>query len=1644
MSPTPYFHVESLRDRFAHNLRNARDQGILDALELNWLLPLCASGAAVPDAADAPAVYTLLLEDGSPVPLDLASALLIVRRQQAAETLYLDTLAWGLERFTDRAALAERLKQRFAVLAGREPVFEYQALGRQVLEPRMLRIVDHQAQALSELSRELEHLPQWHDGPASTDLKHDVDSRLDDFWLAHDAHGVNRRTRFAQALADALTHHAFEAQHAGHSWAEALVQVGTRLLDTAAPVPISRLAVSVGGQGPFKLIGLYLIHLGTQGDVLYCPAKGLRYLSDWPALVALANSEAGRAEWQGYLSLDDQALWPATGGLEVQAYPLSEPLFLDSIDALVALQKRNLDQAFRRARREPQEQQAMLDDALDVRSLLDGRLPFIEGSRRWAAASSSFASTWSLPPSAQTQVPAAPHEPAAIWLEQVNRLVTQLAALDDRRPRLESLARQALSPWLAVLGAPEPLSAAQIEIDWVETGGDNHEDNHVGVLPAAPVVTAQRLGLIDLLLEQLSGARPGPLPTGSAAFGRSPAHDSWQPLAALNRPLLDHLLARAAWRLHDLCANSVEAFQARALRQGLAQTQPGQTYCTLRETLLRLELAVARRTESFPLLHTDWLQHVLDHPQATTRPVLGHAQVEARALILLADDRALPLAMAEAWVISLAGQPQQALLFWSSITGLQPLASMHALEQWLNRRMTPPVGRGRWLALLDEPDRRHLDEQLAAGHSFRLQLAPENGHFIRRMQHDEQQRQQQRVDNALQQARSHRLAAPLCRRYIDLAGEDRRLLVCLDNLAIRIQNKVLLAMLPPWLRSASMADMDVYADLLSRYGHDVDRNEDFLSGIASLHGFARQRLLVALARDFPGVALDPQRIIVTVTHYIAAPVPVGSIPSAIPAATQVDSESLVDFALNHFAHLQDASLSIGVPSDMTHPAGLTAGYVAALVHELDLGMQYRTLLAERLAPTDPHYPQRRERFIRQVPALLSLVALEMKMQGQLSPTAFDFIQCILEMPDSQARQPVHGCDIVLRPLTLVPRPDMAPDPAAGLYLIAPLDTRQGPVVLHALFNESFCFKEFRDLDDLLAQLRTVGPLQRLILDRVAPVVRKRYENDGLYEAHIPWSTESFSDVPLVRPAQVALGTEVLEGNALRHLFEATLQLLQDLSRKQSVSSAEADWASFVHVLALGIEQILAFVPGKLGILLAAWQSQALFRASASAVYERHWGEALSEFSAALGMLVTTRREEADPALHDPRREPALDFPEFSWRHSALTPELTQRLRPFEVHDIELSRLRRDALLNLYQDPVTARQYAAVAGQVYEVALQHNGWRITGRSGDGPAIRLDSHQQWELDLGQGLRGGGLPDRTDEHQELQDRIDELMIVQARGIAEIRSLSRDHARQINLARYQALAYLRNVLFNLNVPFAEGLSAPVQAVLRDFFGVPVPGMVLIDSLRARVSALFMALSEPSLSPLDSMRFVTGALQPGRETLAAFVIVGDPQARFFLGPMFFATPPYRLVEGQPGSRAFNPGDHFRAMALLHEISHLVLDTHDIAYLDASAPPLEQLDESLPALAHYKQRLQQLREYSLSHRTPPAQLFQVREAGGMRDLRVEDGPAFAAVLLLTGQPDLPAARREFFANPHARRRIILANADSLTMLVSLLGHQRWR
>jgi hypothetical protein len=1475
-------------------------------------------------------------------------------------------------------------------------------------------------------------------------FKWGYEAQLGDYWRSARPGQQSSRDLAATALARGFRQELLRRREDGSLAADefrdlaAALQQPEQFATPARPLRFRKLSVAMGDQEPLKLAGIFVVQfLDVPTLWLYSSTSGLRRFASQDALRDYLADPAQHGEVLRHLSLNDHRLFnlaqPQPQPLHLRLDEIERGLFLDRIDSIIGLQQRNLSFALDQPRIDAAGLGAMIDDALDVRHLIDPRLLRVNPAARWSENPAGFAQRWLSTP---VSPPPSTHDHAEdddSWSSLVTALDSRMQGLLNVRPELESSARQALDLYLAVL-CDTPVDALDIEVQ-----------PPVALNPAP----ASR-SLLALLLERCSGYSDQPVPGDSLIVQRSTTYVTPEPVAQLTPLLINHLLSRAAADLFSGYLRQVQRFNGKPFREGGVQMQPGTLSWVIREQLLRLEYGIQERIEVLDRQRLQMCEQVINRPLRDLRLSLGDAITEVYTLSLVHDSLGAAIALTNTFILRQPAVEGSGLVFWSAFKGLQAMDSLPALELKLNVWLVSPDTREKWLSLLCERDQSLLRSYLEQPQHplLRLTLNRVDGHFIQALQQAEQVRRYRNVEWAWADARHCRLKAAGFSRLVDLAVSDDRTRTVLDVVSLGLQNLLLQSMLPSWLVDASNRELAAYLELMQRYYLANQDREDFLAGIPLLDAFAREQLRTQLKQDFAGHTLDPDSIWVNLTRYVAAPAVPGEIPSAIPAATHVDSETLSDYALNHFSTIRGAHLSLSFSQGMTPVPGFTSSYVESLVRTLDIGARYRELITRKLSPDSPDFAQRRKRFIEQMPSRMLMAAFDLQLQKQLSPKAYDFVENVINMPDGLAREPVHGQDITLRAMRLVAQPGMTPDTVPGVYLIGPRDISQGPVVLHALLNDDFIFKEYASQAALMEELQAIGPLQTLVLARLDELRQRRYAHGGFIEAHVPWSTEGLQSVPLGSPGPVTLENHPEQGNVIQFLFQQTLDVLIGISKTQTVTTAEVDWLSFVHLMTLGVEQALSFMPGKLGQLVAAWQSQALFKASAASVHDRNWGQAFSEFSAAVGMLVTARKADDETRVEERSRGAGIQEnqspPGFSWRGNALTPELKDRLRAFEVHDVALNTLQKDELFNLYQNLETQQVFAPVEGQVYQVRNDQGRWRIVGELGEGPWLASNEHQQWALDLASGLLGGGGVSTRFAAATTTAEVENIFNVLASGMPDIRAAYLDKAMMIAQARQQALVYLRNCLHNLN-PVTPGTALDGRAAreIGTFFGVQVPSTSLLGVIKQMVEELLVALTDPSLAPAFSRRFVVGTNKPGNESTIGFVVKADPRQRIYLTERFFENRPFLLKTLGVGQGSFNPGTHFRAATLIHEVSHLANDTHDIAYLESGAPFNDLLDDSNVDTAQLKLALQMIQSHSLSHRSRARDLFQKYGASGLRDLKSRDGAGKDAILRITGQPTLDKARQVFLTVPERRAEVILNNADSVTLLITLLGRQRW-
>jgi hypothetical protein len=322
------------------------------------------------------------------------------------------------------------------------------------------------------------------------------------------------------------------------------------------------------------------------------------------------------------------------------------------------------------------------------------------------------------------------------------------------------------------------------------------------------------------------------------------------------------------------------------------------------------------------------------------------------------------------------------------------------------------------------------------------------------------------------------------------------------------------------------------------------------------------------------------------------------------------------------------------------------------------------------------------------------------------------------------------------------------------------------------------------------------------------------------------------------------------------------------------------------------------------------------------------------------------------------------------------------------------------------------------------------------------LELDANQRWQLDLKLGLKGGGLITRM-RSALIDFDVDEIMVVQATGMPEIRARYRDKALQIAEAQLYSKRYLENCLDNLHIhQRSKPLDPRVNKILTDFFGVETPDQRLLNETERMIKMLYDGLMDASMSTHSSPRYVIGNNRSASDPTAGFMFKRDPKKRIFLTERFFNVLPFSLKD-QARIEGFELAPHFQAATLIHEFSHMVADTHDIAYLETSAPYPDLLLEDNANNVRLKADLALLQTQGLSHQTKKANLFLIEKDGQWRDISQSDGSGFDAVLRITGTRNLDAARDVFLTDAVKRSQVLLSNADSVTLLVLLLGRHNY-
>ena len=983
------------------------------------------------------------------------------------------------------------------------------------------------------------------------------------------------------------------------------------------------------------------------------------------------------------------------------------------------------------------------------------------------------------------------------------------------------------------------------------------------------------------------------------------------------------------------------------------------------------------------------------------------------------DGKTVSLPLANCFLLTERGgldTPHSGLaILWTPADGLQVFASVELATQQLNRHLLDSRKRSGLLANLWPAQRKpHGRYQLDV-----FELIEDNV-LLNRM----------KSFNALFEAQ-YRYLSTLKSGDWQLTGPERvkSLGTLLEKAAptnlthatriaqaIRLQQK-----LPAWLGAAPLEEQRLQIDLLEQYRSSVDDDEDYLDGIEPLHTYVSKKLKALLDARFAVKDLDPATLLITPNHALAGP-----------------ASSLTEFALNHADFTQKTGFRVSSTSGRALPDSLNETAVRQMLLSLDIPTAYKKIVLDELSTTSTDGQKRKQRFRRQLPWQLLQHAHALHLQQHLSPTGFDLIRQVLDMPDAIARQAVDGASALIRPLELIKTRGAAAIKAVGLYLIGSSTDDTAPHVLYSPYHAGHNFTEFKDQASLIAAFNTPGALQDLLIRRLPESQQATFKN--LFAATVGSLSE------------ITLASNPIKTNLFDALFNDNTTLLSDMLSAQTEKNRQFDWETALHLFSAGVKLVGRQLQGKLTFIETLWESYQDFKASSESLQQHDWKAGLHDFIAGAAEMVSLGFLNRDDTfgLLDPispgTQNASMATPP-RWKDIASTAPTRTNLRAFETTEVSLHNLQKNRIDGTYRAPGSDKLYAPVAGMVFQVAKANQVWRVVHEQGEGPILRQSpDNQQWTVDPQRQTIRYGKVMSTLANSYSDYKASTSLNIEARGMAQIRRKYPAYANMIEQALEVARYYSFNALHNLDqIKHQVPPGSRLDTFLKTFFGVRTVDASLIKKIHTAVSPLCRALADPSWETRNAKRLVIGRLKYMDDRATAFVLEPETAGRIYLTQYFFEVGLDWYKDAVPDS--FNVDAHAQAAVLIHEVSHQLFDTLDIVYLDAALPFLDLISNATQ-FGHSKYNYQKDQQRNgLSLTTPRSKLFMGWDsaAGGLKSLELfpEHRDMAREILKMTGARSMSEARSIFLdpGSPTARIDVILRNADSMTLLICELGRQ---
>ncbi|WLH35630.1 hypothetical protein PSH79_27640 [Pseudomonas sp. FP2196] len=604
------------------------------------------------------------------------------------------------------------------------------------------------------------------------------------------------------------------------------------------------------------------------------------------------------------------------------------------------------------------------------------------------------------------------------------------------------------------------------------------------------------------------------------------------------------------------------------------------------------------------------------------------------------------------------------------------------------------------------------------------------------------------------------------------------------------------AMLPSWLDEAAPADQAAY----SRYLLDLtvlqhsNKGKSFQEQIASLQTFTRDALSRQMLKDHPtatGLKIDNIEISIASLEVWGTFV--------LPGNIQIKSLSLIELALQNLAGLPLGNKTVRYKDDSALPDWMTVTYLEQLVSTVDIGKTYPAHLKKLLVDDAVQAAALQQLYTRQLAIELPLLALQHKVRGEagIDELGYRYVVAALDS-HAEARQ-VNGQEIVIRPLAFAAhRASSGADTVTNMFVIGPRDADKGPCVLYRpLFQMALI--QYPSHANLLYAIQHSRQLRESVLAWLPDDVRFNY-SQFVFTAKLPsvWTVPQLLVNPLTAldmSGPVTLGAAVIESDILATLHTTNVQAVITQADRQSVSNAEARWASLKRGGWMLFNAALPFLGRSVGTAAWIWQIMDDLQEIGDVANQESgkvaW-KAVADIFLALGMVLAHRAAVGDrpppestyvfpeeepqattphPTLIKPQHLPDVTGAELPTAHESSVNALAALLRSplalttlLDSFNIAKPAGLGDAASTGQHQHLYAHQnkwYAPVGKRWFEVQINDNAdvQIVDSRhqsSLAGPLLTHTAGGQWVVDLRLRLRGGGLRNRRQEAKSKSEKL------------------------------------------------------------------------------------------------------------------------------------------------------------------------------------------------------------------------------------------------------------------------------------------------